>query len=162
MQFRSSSYSHLSASLPCIIWARPSQRLHAHPPTEYTSKQHAIYTQTFIMTTSPSPRTTGPHLMVATGLHQGRHPLSGSQSSPQLACLDHSLDPSLTVPTFNLGVYFFRTCSLWYFQNCLDASLPATRFRILDPPGCSSMNSMQALACCANVMIDPAGWNDGE
>lgn len=51
----------------------------------------------------------------------------------------HSFASSLTAPTFSFGAYFFSTPSLWYFQNCFDASLPATRFRILAPPGCSSM-----------------------
>jgi hypothetical protein len=31
-------------------------------------------------------------------------------------------------PTFSFW-YFFRMLSLWYFQNCLEASLPATRVR---------------------------------
>lgn len=37
-------------------------------------------------------------------------------------------------PTWSLLLYFFRMPSLWYFQNCLDASLPATRWRIFLPP----------------------------
>ena len=32
-------------------------------------------------------------------------------------------------PTCKRGRYFSRMCALWYFQNCLDASLPATRWR---------------------------------
>lgn len=32
-------------------------------------------------------------------------------------------------PTSNWPLYFFRIPSLWYFQNCLEASLPATRWR---------------------------------
>lgn len=53
----------------------------------------------------------------------------------------HSLACSLTVPTLSLSPYFSRTFSLWYFQNCLDESLPAILFRILGPPGCSSRKS---------------------
>jgi hypothetical protein len=29
-------------------------------------------------------------------------------------------------------LYFFRIPSLWYFQNCFEASLPATRWRTVD------------------------------
>lgn len=32
-------------------------------------------------------------------------------------------------PTCNFGLNFLRIPSLWYFQNCLDASLPATLWR---------------------------------
>lgn len=38
-------------------------------------------------------------------------------------------------PTWSLPLYFLRMPSLWYFQNCLEASLPATRDRIFLPPG---------------------------
>jgi hypothetical protein len=38
-------------------------------------------------------------------------------------------------PTWSLAWYFLRMPSLWYFQNCLEASLPATRWRIFLPPG---------------------------
>ena len=38
-------------------------------------------------------------------------------------------------PTWSCFWYFLRMPSLWYFQNCLDASLPATRWRIFLPPG---------------------------
>ena len=37
-------------------------------------------------------------------------------------------------PTWSLGLYFFSTPSLWYFQNILEASLPPTRWRIFLPP----------------------------
>lgn len=37
-------------------------------------------------------------------------------------------------PTCSFGLYFLRIPSLWYFQNCLLASLPATRVRIFFPP----------------------------
>jgi hypothetical protein len=37
-------------------------------------------------------------------------------------------------PTSSLGLYFFRMPSLWYFQNCLDASFPPTLVRIFLPP----------------------------
>lgn len=30
-------------------------------------------------------------------------------------------------PTCNCFWYFFKMLSLWYFQNCFEASLPATR-----------------------------------
>lgn len=63
-------------------------------------------------------------------------------SEPQvLGWLHHSLAASLTSPTFSLGPYFSITLAPWYFQNCLVASLPTILFRILGPPGCSSMNS---------------------
>lgn len=32
-------------------------------------------------------------------------------------------------PTCSCFWYFLRMLSLWYFQNCFDASLPATRVR---------------------------------
>jgi len=32
-------------------------------------------------------------------------------------------------PTCSFAWYFFRMLSLWYFQNCFEASLPATRWR---------------------------------
>lgn len=32
-------------------------------------------------------------------------------------------------PICSCDLYFFRIPSLWYFQNCFDASLPATRWR---------------------------------
>jgi hypothetical protein len=57
----------------------------------------------------------------------------------------YSLAFSLTVPIFRLPPYFFNTLSLWYFQNCFVASLPATRLRILEPPGCSSTKSVGVL-----------------
>jgi hypothetical protein len=41
----------------------------------------------------------------------------------------------LREPTWSLALYFLRMPSLWYFQNCLLASLPATRVRIFFPPG---------------------------
>lgn len=34
-------------------------------------------------------------------------------------------------PTRSLGLNFWRMDSLWYFQNCLEASLPATRVRTI-------------------------------
>lgn len=40
------------------------------------------------------------------------------------ACFLLSSEPTCSEP-----LYFFRMLSLWYFQNCLDASLPATRVR---------------------------------
>lgn len=48
---------------------------------------------------------------------------------------------SSTVPICSFAPYFFNTPSLWYFQNCFVASLPATRFKIFAPPGCSSTKS---------------------
>ena len=41
-------------------------------------------------------------------------------------------------PTNSFLEYFLRMDSLWYFQNCLEASLPATLVKIFLPPGCSS------------------------
>lgn len=32
-------------------------------------------------------------------------------------------------PICSWPLYFFRTPSLWYFQNCFEASFPATRWR---------------------------------
>lgn len=32
-------------------------------------------------------------------------------------------------PTSNCPLYFLSMLSLWYFQNCFEASLPATRWR---------------------------------
>ena len=32
-------------------------------------------------------------------------------------------------PTSNWPLYFLSMLSLWYFQNCFEASLPATRWR---------------------------------
>lgn len=40
----------------------------------------------------------------------------------------------LSDPTWSLALYFFKIPSLWYFQNCLLASFPATRVRIFFPP----------------------------
>jgi len=37
-------------------------------------------------------------------------------------------------PIWSEDLYFLRMPSLWYFQNCFDASLPATRVRIFLPP----------------------------
>lgn len=37
-------------------------------------------------------------------------------------------------PICSEGLYFLRMPSLWYFQNCFDASLPATRVKIFLPP----------------------------
>jgi hypothetical protein len=37
-------------------------------------------------------------------------------------------------PTCSLPLYFLSMPSLWYFQNCFEASLPATRVRIFFPP----------------------------
>ena len=34
-----------------------------------------------------------------------------------------------SAPTCSCGRYFLRMPSLWYFQNCFEASLPATRWR---------------------------------
>ena len=42
------------------------------------------------------------------------------------------------LPTWSCPLYFFRMPSLWYFQNCLEASLPATRARIFLPPKCET------------------------
>ena len=47
-------------------------------------------------------------------------------------------------PIWSLDLYFLSTPSLWYFQNCLEASLPATRLRIFLPPGCSSWNCVRS------------------
>lgn len=38
------------------------------------------------------------------------------------------------LPTWSCPLYFFRMPSLWYFQNCLEASFPATLWRIFLPP----------------------------
>lgn len=67
-------------------------------------------------------------------------------------CGNHNFAFSPTVPTFNLSEYFFNTLSLWYFQNCFVASFPATRLRIFDPPGCSSMKPVFFLSTCANFL----------
>lgn len=32
-------------------------------------------------------------------------------------------------PIWSCALYFFRIPSLWYFQNCFEASFPATRCR---------------------------------
>jgi hypothetical protein len=37
-------------------------------------------------------------------------------------------------PTWSFALYFLRMDSLWYFQNCFEASFPATRVRIFLPP----------------------------
>ena len=37
-------------------------------------------------------------------------------------------------PICKEGLYFLRMPSLWYFQNCFDASLPPTRVKIFLPP----------------------------
>ena len=50
----------------------------------------------------------------------------------------HSFAVSASVPTRSFSPYFSSTDLPWYFQNCLEASLPAMRLRILAPPGCSS------------------------
>jgi hypothetical protein len=34
-------------------------------------------------------------------------------------------------PICSWDLYFFRIPSLWYFQNCLEASLPPTRWRTI-------------------------------
>ena len=57
----------------------------------------------------------------------------------------YSLADSATVPTLSRSLYFSRTFALWYFQNDLLASLPAMRFRILVPPGCSSTKPIHLL-----------------
>ena len=67
-------------------------------------------------------------------------------TSPSLSATSHSFAVSFTVPIFSLAPYFLRTFSLWYFQNCLVASLPATRLRIFAPPGCSSAKAGWLLA----------------
>lgn len=76
----------------------------------------------------------------------GSRALLGGVSPFLLAAPPHSLALSATVPTFSFPPYFSRTLSLWYFQNCLDASLPATRLRILAPPGWSSRKSAPAVS----------------
>lgn len=55
--------------------------------------------------------------------------------------LVYNLAVSATSPTLSLAPYFSSTFLPWYFQNCLVAFLPATRLRILAPPGCSSRKS---------------------
>lgn len=35
-------------------------------------------------------------------------------------------------PTWSLPLYFLRMLSLWYFQNCFEASFPATRWRTVE------------------------------
>lgn len=40
------------------------------------------------------------------------------------------------LPTWSCPLYFFSMPSLWYFQNCLEASFPATLWRIFLPPAC--------------------------
>jgi len=67
----------------------------------------------------------------------------------------YSLAFSPTVPTFNFAAYFFNTLSLWYFQNCFVASLPATLLSIFAPPGCSSTKSTRfpsVLFNCGRVL----------
>jgi len=70
--------------------------------------------------------------------------------------LIYSLAFSATVPIFNFGEYFFNTLSLWYFQNCFVASFPATRFRILAPPGCSSTNPVTSYTFSSTMIYKPA------
>lgn len=55
--------------------------------------------------------------------------------------INHNFALSPTVPTLSFSAYLSRTCLLWYFQKALVESFPAMRFRILGPPGCSSMKS---------------------
>lgn len=97
--------------------------------------------------------------------------------------LVYNLAASLTSPIFSFGEYFFNTDSLWYygergislvvplvdqkecmeikpdviytFQNCLDASLPATRFKIFAPPGCSSTNLVTSYTLLSTMMYRP-------
>lgn len=82
--------------------------------------------------------------------HKGSPPCSSTRTTRETLCatidsynmiFPYNFALSLTVPIFSLGAYFFSTPSLWYFQNCFEASLPATRLRILAPPGCSSVKS---------------------
>src|SRR2546423_118000 len=51
-------------------------------------------------------------------------PPSHNQSK---ALTNYNFAFSPTVPIFSRLEYFFSTFSLWYFQNCFVASLPATR-----------------------------------
>ena len=70
---------------------------------------------------------------VQTPFQSSYNPIHNRTTNPT-----HSFALSLTVPIFSRSEYFFNTLSLWYFQNCLVASLPATLLRIFAPPGCSS------------------------
>lgn len=90
--------------------------------------------------------------------------------------LIYSLAFSPTVPIFSFGAYFLRTDSLWYcrrirvsslvpiqtlhryhtFQNCLLASFPATRFKILAPPGCSSTKPVTSYTVLSMMMYMPS------
>jgi len=79
-----------------------------------------------------------------------RSPTPTSPNSPL-----YSLALSLTLPTFSLPSYFFNIPSLWYFQNCFDASLPTTRLRILEPPGCSSMKFVTSYTFESIIMYIP-------
>jgi hypothetical protein len=65
----------------------------------------------------------------------------------------HNFAFSSTVPILSLSLYFFKTLSLWYFQNCFVASLPATLLRIFEPPGCSSTNPISSLSALSFALI---------
>ena len=43
-------------------------------------------------------------------------------------------------PTWSCPLYFFSMLSLWYFQNCFEASLPATRVRTRETSACHARN----------------------
>lgn len=50
--------------------------------------------------------------------------------------------------------------SLWYFQNCLLASFPATLFKIFAPPGCSFTNSVTSYTEESTMMYMPFSGDD--
>ena len=39
----------------------------------------------------------------------------------------------------------------WYFQNCFEASFPATRCKIFFPPGCSSWNLVKSYTSSSTI-----------
>jgi hypothetical protein len=55
-------------------------------------------------------------------------------------------------PTWSFALYFLRMDSLWYFQNCFEASFPATRVRIFLPPVCS--HSLASFFCACNNLSE--------
>jgi hypothetical protein len=71
-------------------------------------------------------------------------------------------------PTWSCFLYLVKMESLWYFQNCLEASFPATRWRtevcqrmmwsmilviaLFFPPGCSSWNFVRSYTSSSTMM----------
>ena len=98
--------------------------------------KHALFHLTSVVCT----------IRLFSSISRGYAPLPGNASRSALSennfldCATYNFASSFTVPIFSLDEYFFNTLSLWYFQNCLVAFFPATLFRILLPPGCSSTN----------------------